>query len=273
MNWCIKLKFNGEFEHGSNSCEMCQNNPFYFGIQWIAWWDYSQNLSFIWNFYLKAKTWNILGFNNSWYRIYLTHHSHGAVLGESVCISLLYCGECILAAHVLSECVTVAFLWGIAKIIVVIWYLANNWQDLVMFRCRCLTSWASDHWVASSNPLRGKFRHWFRLIIPGVCLAQFSLNNVHKRGLKHHHFQRAIWKASFDGDPLVLNPVHYRWSSDVASDMLLLVPPDIPPAAVEILQMVRCGCSTWIFYTPMFYSARQLLCSTALFFHVLYSTC
>ena len=24
--------------------------------------------------------------------------------------------------------------------------------------------------------------------LPGVCLAQFSLNNVHKRGLKHHHF-------------------------------------------------------------------------------------
>ena len=22
----------------------------------------------------------------------------------------------------------------------------------------------------------------------GPCLAQFSLNNVHKRGLKHHHF-------------------------------------------------------------------------------------
>ena len=28
----------------------------------------------------------------------------------------------------------------------------------------------------------------FCLIIPGVCLAQFSLNNAHKRGLKHHHF-------------------------------------------------------------------------------------
>ena len=41
---------------------------------------------------------------------------------------------------------------------------------------------------ASSNPLRGKFRHYFCLIIPGVCLAQFSLNNVHKKGLKHHHF-------------------------------------------------------------------------------------
>ena len=24
--------------------------------------------------------------------------------------------------------------------------------------------------------------------MPGVCLVQFSLNNVHKSGLKHHHF-------------------------------------------------------------------------------------
>ena len=55
-------------------------------------------------------------------------------------------------------------------------------------RSPAVACWASDHWVASSNSLRGKFRHSFRLIIPGVCLAQFSLNNVHKRGLKHHHF-------------------------------------------------------------------------------------
>ena len=55
-------------------------------------------------------------------------------------------------------------------------------------RSPAVACWASDHWVASSNPLRGKFRLEFRLIIPGVCLAQFSLNNVHKRGLKHHHF-------------------------------------------------------------------------------------
>ena len=55
-------------------------------------------------------------------------------------------------------------------------------------RSPAVAFWASDHWVASSNPPRGKFRHYFHLIIPGVCLAQFSLNNVHKRGLKHHHF-------------------------------------------------------------------------------------
>ena len=40
--------------------------------------------------------------------------------------------------------------------------------------------------------IRANFRHSFRLIIPGVCLAQFSLNNVHKRGLKHHHFISSV---------------------------------------------------------------------------------
>ena len=77
-----KLKFNGKFEH---SCEMCQNHPFYFGIHeicqnhhfyfgihGITWWDYSRNVSFIWNFVSVDKTWNFLfGFINSRYRIYL----------------------------------------------------------------------------------------------------------------------------------------------------------------------------------------------------------
>ena len=66
--------------------------------------------------------------------------------------------------------------------------LESSSQILGGRRSPAVACWASDHWVASSNPLRGKFRHSFRLIIPGVCLAQFSLNNVHKRGLKHHHF-------------------------------------------------------------------------------------
>ena len=64
-------------------------------------------------------------------------------------------------------------------------------------RSPAVACWASDHWVASSNLLRGKFRHSFRLIIPGICLAQFSLNNVHKRGLKNHHFFHLTNVATF----------------------------------------------------------------------------
>ena len=58
-------------------------------------------------------------------------------------------------------------------------------------RSPAVACWASDHWVASSNPLGGgggSFVINFASLSPGVCLAQFSLNNVHKRGLKHHHF-------------------------------------------------------------------------------------
>ena len=85
------------------------------------------------------------------------------------------------------ECFTTTFL------------RAHSWLNWVQAfsgrRSPAVACWASDHWVASSNPLGGKFRHYFRLIIPGVCSAQFSLNNVHKRGLKHHHFPSYSCKA------------------------------------------------------------------------------
>ena len=51
-------------------------------------------------------------------------------------------------------------------------------------RSPAVACWASDHWVASSNPLRGKFR----FIIPGVCLAQISPSNVHKKRHKTPSF-------------------------------------------------------------------------------------
>ena len=50
--------------------------------------------------------------------------------------------------------------------------------------------------AAESRVLQGRDIRNVRVLIPdsrgvdhpGVCLAQFSLNNVHKRGLKHHNF-------------------------------------------------------------------------------------
>ena len=49
--------------------------------------------------------------------------------------------------------------------------------------------WTSDHWVAGSNPLSGAcFIINFTSLSLVLCLAQFSLNNVQKGGLKQHHF-------------------------------------------------------------------------------------
>ena len=64
----------------------------------------------------------------------------------------------------------------------------RQWQVKGGRRSPAVACWASDDWVASSNPLRDKFRHLFRLILPGVCLAQFSLNNVHKKKPKTPSF-------------------------------------------------------------------------------------
>ena len=35
-------------------------------------------------------------------------------------------------------------------------------------RSPAVACWASDHWVASSNPLRGKFRHYPRRLLGPV---------------------------------------------------------------------------------------------------------
>ena len=46
-----------------------------------------------------------------------------------------------------------------------------------------------DHCVGGSNPLRGMFVINFTSSSPALNdLAQFSLNNVHKGGIKQHHF-------------------------------------------------------------------------------------
>ena len=47
------------------------------------------------------------------------------------------------------------------------------------------------------------------LIIPGVCLTQFSLNNVHKRGLKHHHFISFLTEIEMNTDPGFCRPIFY----------------------------------------------------------------
>ena len=45
-----KLKFNGKFEHGSNSCGMWQNHLFIFGIHEIVWSDFNRYFSCIWTY-------------------------------------------------------------------------------------------------------------------------------------------------------------------------------------------------------------------------------
>ena len=50
--------------------------------------------------------------------------------------------------------------------------------------CPSLYHHLLGHWF---EPTQGHVSSLFHLIVPCACLAQFSLNNVHKGGLKQHH--------------------------------------------------------------------------------------
>ena len=56
------------------------------------------------------------------------------------------------------------------------------WGDALVYRP--LGSWFTTDYI---YPLRGMFQHYFHIIGPCACLAQFSLNNVQKGGIKQRH--------------------------------------------------------------------------------------
>ena len=60
------------------------------------------------------------------------------------------------------------------------------------------------------------------------------------------HYQAAIWRASLEPNPPELDPVLYGWSRDQTSNMLVPepLPPDVSPAPLDVLKMIRCGCSS-----------------------------
>ena len=62
----------------------------------------------------------------------------------------------------------------------------------------------------------------------------------------HTHLQAAIWKSYKAMDPPVLNPEHYGWKYDDDEEIMvpIALPVDVDEAPVEVLKMIKCGCST-----------------------------
>ena len=51
---------------------------------------------------------------------------------------------------------------------------------MIVWECSSL---AVAYWNFGTNSLRVMFHHSFHLLVLWVCFDQFSLNNVHRRGL------------------------------------------------------------------------------------------
>ena len=59
------------------------------------------------------------------------------------------------------------------------------------------------------------------------------------------HLQTMIWKASLSSSPPVAaDPLIHGWTMNNSSMFAVMLPPDVDPLPIEVLQMVRCGCSS-----------------------------
>ena len=60
------------------------------------------------------------------------------------------------------------------------------------------------------------------------------------------HYQAAVWRASMYAEPPTLDPSQYGWSRENVTNVLIPVPLslDVSPAPLDVLKMIRCGCTS-----------------------------
>ena len=60
------------------------------------------------------------------------------------------------------------------------------------------------------------------------------------------HLQIAIWRSYDRQDQPDLNPLHFGWTRDADTELLspIALPPDVSPAPVDVLKIIKCGCTS-----------------------------
>ena len=64
--------------------------------------------------------------------------------------------------------------------------------------------------------------------------------------VRRAHHQTATWKGSLSPDPPQMDPVQYGWSRGEDNSPLspIMLPANVSPVPVDVLQMIKCGCSS-----------------------------
>ena len=59
------------------------------------------------------------------------------------------------------------------------------------------------------------------------------------------HYQTMIWKSALSSSPPAqADPVQYGWTKKDSNLFPVMLPDDVSPAPVEVLQMIKCGCAS-----------------------------
>ena len=158
----------------------------------------------------------------------------------------------ILEAHVLSGCDTVSCLWGMGKVTVVkilttgmqlskLGNLGISMEEVISEATKFVAACYGSPSLTDMTALR--YSVWANKMANQKLSSTPELQALPptKEAFKEHvyraHLQVAIWRAALDSDPPNLNPVHYGWSMDGVSNMLVPIPLplDVSPALLELL--------------------------------------
>lgn len=164
----------------------------------------------------------------------------------------------ILAAHVVSGCDTVSYLWGIGKGTVVkclmmgyqlknLGHLDSDFSDVISeatsFLAACYGSKERDNMTAVRFDIWSQKMGNKKLTAAPQLKSLPPTTETFTEHVHRAHFQAAVWRAALEVDPPAFQHTH-GWTTDQTSNTLVPIPlpPNVTSAPDEVLTMIRCGC-------------------------------
>ena len=166
----------------------------------------------------------------------------------------------ILAGHALSGCDTVPCMFGIGKVLALkalndgysLVSLGNKRADFADVLQEC-TAFVAAYYGCKNVPTVSQVRlQAWNTKVANAKSAMPKLKSLpptteaFQENVKRAHLQACIWRSALDPDPPAMDRTNYGWENDLASRILLPIstPADVELAPAEVLQLIKCGCST-----------------------------
>ncbi|MES9884531.1 MAG: hypothetical protein ABW185_27110 [Sedimenticola sp.] len=167
----------------------------------------------------------------------------------------------LLAAHAVSGCDTVSYLFGIGKGTVIktlkagrklelMGHVDSEVKDIV---AEATTFIAGCYGVTGETNMSDvRYHVWASKMGKRNVAAAPDLKSLPptSEAFVEHvcraHLQACIWRSAVLPDPPALDPTLLGWSLDEASTLLIPVPmrPSVSTAPQNVLEMIRCGCAS-----------------------------
>ena len=151
----------------------------------------------------------------------------------------------LLAEHALTGCDTVSYLFGIGKATALKALMGGNHlnvlgqlgadEDNLMSEVTAFIAACYDSNIKRTNSK----------ITSAPKLKSLPPTHAFVQHVHRAQHQVIIWKSATQSDPPDLVTIQYGWQEgeDGATFYPLTFPPDVSPAPVTILQLIKCGCS------------------------------